>query len=125
MTKPNASKQRVEAEFNDELYPGAWITAGCTIKNYVPPSVLAAAIDDVYGERRQLRWTGDPWVKPLANTGGDVDKVRIAGAVCGRWPATTASPLADLEQRINHLIEFSRHANQDLNSAARRTSPIY
>jgi len=111
---PNASKVRLAEGFDDAEYPGhAWITAGYTIENYIPVALLKRAIHDIYGERRRISWDGDRWQNPLRVESGDLDKVRIAHAVCARWDSTTEPPLHDLHEQMSKIVDFIRAANNE------------
>jgi energy-coupling factor transporter ATP-binding protein EcfA2 len=104
----NATKRRVQEEFESENYPGfAWVTDFCTIENYVPPEVLASAVADVH-PRKGFSWDGGRWSNPLDSI-KNPDKVRIARKVCETWAPDAADK--ELAKYIERTITFVRRAN--------------
>jgi hypothetical protein len=107
----NATKMRITNEFANPAYPGhAWVTAGRTIENYVPLSVLRGAVNQVH-RNVELKYTGRRWANPLAVTPKkDVDKIKIAQVVCSNWGMEHMGEL-DLNQRVTEIVQFINDAN--------------
>ncbi len=117
-TSPNArlgaTKKRVRAEFDEG--PGfAWITRGYTIENYIPPTMLEAAVTATH-PRSKTSWTGELYMNPLA-VGSTIsgppatpDKVGIARNVVELWTNETPWP-HDLAARLAACAKFIREAN--------------
>jgi hypothetical protein len=107
----NDTKRRVRDEFDRPEHPGfAWITSCRTIENYVPPRILAAALQQVHPTLR-LASDSNKWKEPLAtNPQRDVDKVGIAHAVCELWRDDGLEQL-DLRLQVRRVVDFIRAAN--------------
>jgi len=107
----NDTKKRVRDEFDRPEHPGfAWITSCRTIENYVPRSILAAALQQVHPTLK-LVGDGGKWEEPLVtNPQRDVDKVGIAHAVCKLWTDDNLDHL-DLRWQLRRVVEFIRAAN--------------
>lgn len=110
----NATKKRVLDEFEKHGGVG-WLTAGREIENYVPPDLLSKAIKAVYGdsfikvvstEQYDHRLPFERKGKTEIYT--DVDKVKVARAVC-EDPADLS--MFDLKHQVKRLVEMIRHAN--------------
>lgn len=117
----NLHKQRLQKEFNSGQYPGhAWITWGYTIENYISLEALAKAVRDVYDDRRALITNGDQWTDPFKGaTGGQIDKVRVARAVCANAGIELGPNATGLTVEIRKIVDFIRRANRDLNPGIR------
>jgi hypothetical protein len=109
----NATKQRIVAEMAGA--PGlAWITAGREIENYVQSDTLKDALCEAYPSRFSKRNKTGRYdhVLPFRTIAGpiakDIDKVKVARAVCSR-PADL--DVLDLRRRIEALVELIRGAN--------------
>jgi hypothetical protein len=111
----NATKSRVKQEILKIEGTVVWVTSGYTIENYVPPSVLAAAVAEVHPGARG-RWRGDRYQPPLekkrvvGRTSG-VDKTNIAIAAARHFPEVAEWPL-DLRERVAELEKMIRRANR-------------
>lgn len=114
----NATKQRIVDEYEREGdRPGshgfAWVTAGRTIENYVPPSLLAQAMAAAH-PNATLTWGGDQWVDPLRVTSGTparVDKVAVAREAVRAWNGEMSS--LDLADRVGAVVAFVRASQHD------------
>jgi len=110
----NPTKQRIRQEVSDNGGV-AWVTAGREIENYVTPSLMADALGQVYSSSfsKQLRTKQFDHVLHFKNLDGknvvDVDKVRIAKAVCSRPPVLD---VLDLRSRIGELVAMIQAANR-------------
>jgi len=114
----NASKRRVR----DELSTGdglAWITAGYTIENYVPPALLAEAVRVAHpsSKPREAGKHENPLERSKVGLGA-VSKARIALEVVKRWDSETSMP-HDLAAQVRALVKFIRHANDSLTPKVR------
>jgi hypothetical protein len=104
----NATKRRIQEEFESEEYPGfAWITDFCTIENYISPGVLISAVADVH-PRKGFSWDGGRWSNPLGSI-ENPDKVRIARKVCETWTPDAADK--KLAKHIRNMVALIRRAN--------------
>lgn len=109
----NASKRRViEGLQEDPETSLAWVTAGYTIENYVPPTVLDDAIRTAHPTRRNLSFAAaNRWQNPLHVNRTSVSKpskVAISKAAVQQWGDLW--PL-DLKQRVQELINLIERAN--------------
>jgi hypothetical protein len=113
----NATKQRLVKEF--EQGPGfAWVTAGRTIENYIPPDILDAAVRAVHHPADRAAVPGrysevfGPEVYPAKGRGKGaclrVDKVAVAKEVVKAHPPLT---VIDLSNRMLQAVAFIRRAN--------------
>lgn len=116
----NATKERIRSEI--EMHGGlAWITAGREIENYVARDVMDVALKEVYPSSfaKRIRIGQYEHVLPFRRADGttqnDVDKVRVARAVCSRKGSLD---VLDLEDRIRDLVEYIRQANGERAAAA-------
>lgn len=111
----NKTKQRVKRELDEGRGRScaAWVTKGYTIENYVPPKVLAEAVELAHPSAR-CSWPGDTYSNPLAKPHisgvGYVDKTAVARAVTESWPAD-AWPL-DLRAQVRKIVSIIRVANE-------------
>jgi hypothetical protein len=109
----NTTKQRIKEEL--DTHGGlCWITAGREIENYVPQQMMSEVLKEVYSKYEKRSKSGDyDHVLPFKTVEGsifkDVDKVKIAKAVCGR---DAELEVLDLKERINSLVELIRRANK-------------
>lgn len=117
----NATKKRILDEFNADGGVG-WLTQGREIENYVSPPDLDIAMRQVYGERYSAPAANGQYdhVLPFYQTPGqrsksrsseifvDVDKVKVARAVC-QMPANL--DVLDLRKRICEVVAMIRAAN--------------
>jgi len=107
----NATKQRIQAEFDKG--PGfAWITAGREVENYIQPSDLRAAVEQVSPAAAPLLKTGRHQNCLKYKTSGGktatADKVKVAAEVAKLKPNMT---VLDLREQMERLVEFIRKAN--------------
>lgn len=115
--KPDASlnenKERVISEMGEDPSTGlAWVTSGYTIENYVPDTVLTAAIHAAHPSTSssQLSLQGQ-WSNPLAGDRLGIkqpSKVAISKKAVEGWGDEW--PL-DLKDRVNEVIALVRSAN--------------
>ena len=107
----NATKIRVRDAFKKPDSPGfAWITECRTIENYVPITVLGAAVKETHPRCALLYDGTSKWNNPLATTmKSDPDKVRIAHKVCERW--SHGFDLHGLDRQLRKCADFIREAN--------------
>lgn len=115
----NDTKARIRDEIS--LSGGVvWITNGREVENYIDYSVLQSEVAQLYPALYADRLTGGPFAHALhfarnpeagrtrREKHTDVDKVKVAKAVCsGRADLT----VMDLEQRIKEIVEMIRQAN--------------
>lgn len=91
----------------------AWITKGREIENYIAPETMAAALKDEYSKFKEQSAVGAydhvlPFIKKDGTEMIDVDKVRVAKAVCKydvNWD------ILDLKERVGELVGFIKSAN--------------
>lgn len=106
----NATKKRVRDEFNSEGL--AWVTAGNTIENYLPFTVLHAALREVHPTASMSAYDryDNPLMLPFLQGAKRVDKVAIARRV-----VATTSDLSslkfDLRRQVSGLVELIKSAN--------------
>lgn len=112
----NETKRRIVAELERE--PGiAWVTAGREIENYVNPDTLTAALREVYPARFSARIKRGQFdaVLPFRDLDRklvtEVDKVKVAHAVCRTEPKEDLSVL-DLRERVQSLVDMIRAASR-------------
>lgn len=110
----NETKKRILGEFK-KVPDVAWLTAGREIENYIPPTMLEAALlklhpafervcsVDRYAHRLHFQQRG----KAKA-TNTEVDKVKVAHEICSN-PADLS--MYDLKARIESLLVMIRAAN--------------
>lgn len=108
------TKSRVRRELDDaQENTYVWITAGYTIENYVPQSILATAVAAVY-KNATLTWSGDRYTNPLGQDQvhgrpSAVSKARIAEEVVKTW---NGDPWPyDLRKAVAKLVALIRRAN--------------
>ncbi|HXE39564.1 MAG TPA: AAA family ATPase [Azonexus sp.] len=109
----NSTKTRVLDELANNGGLG-WLTQGCEIENYISKDLMTKALRETYhGFDRRAKTGQYEHVLPFKTSDGkvfkDVDKVRVAKAVC-REPADLT--VLDLELHISALIDFIRKANR-------------
>jgi hypothetical protein len=108
----NRSKRRIRAELED--HEGlAWITAGYTIENYVPPGLLTQSLSSAHPSAKPR--AAAQYQNPLApaKTGmKSVSKVRVALEAVARWDDETPM-LYDLATQVRGLVNFIRKANAE------------
>jgi len=106
----NRTKQRVVDEVATEGL--AWVTAGYTIENYVPQSILEASVRATYRSATfgEIARYENPLTSPIVNGVTNPDKLRIARHAAGLWSADSEWPL-DLRRRIEELVTFIHRAN--------------
>jgi hypothetical protein len=112
--KVNSTKQRVKREVQESSDHEPWVTAGCTIENYVPAPLLREAVKEVHPGASCI-WAGDQYENPLSldqieGRTSPVDKPVIAECVAARWGEVDSWPL-DLEVQVKRLIKMIRAAN--------------
>lgn len=103
------SKRRVAAEVAQ--HGGlAWVTAGREIENYVPVSVIAAALSDVHPST-EFKKPADQWscaYRAKGTSKFEVNKLRVAKACA---PDLDLDVL-DLRTRVEELVAFIRLSNE-------------
>lgn len=109
-----STKQRVRREVEKLSGYKPWITAGYTIENYVPYSLLREAVSEVH-PGAVSKWKGDPYKDPfskrqIAGRRSLVDKPVVAERVIARWDEVESWPL-DLEAQVKRLIKMILAAN--------------
>lgn len=106
------SKLRVLADLENDPSTGqAWVTAGYTIENYVPPSVLEAAIKAVHPSTAARNFSGQRrFTNPLSKNRVSLvpSKTAIAKAAVELWGDEW--PL-DLKEQVQSVVELIRRAN--------------
>jgi len=110
----NQTKKRLRKEFNAGDNGLAWITAGYTIENYLPPELLREAVLSVHPSS-DYQWDGDRYSNPLAKDAtpgmtSAANKARIAVEVASMWNSSTDWPY-DLREKMSALSKFVRVAN--------------
>lgn len=109
----NKTKQRIRDELTQ--HGGiAWITAGREIENYVPIDTMTCALQTTYASFLKRSKTGPfDHVLPFKNQDGnifrDVDKIRIARAVCKN---SADFSIMDLRSQVTAVVEMIRDANR-------------
>lgn len=116
-TKPqsrmNQTKKRIIEEFDSG--PGfSWVTKGYAIENYVPASLISAAVKEVH-RGATARWSGETYKNPLSSEmlsglKSGADKVAIARKCVDRWNENTDWQL-DLGRWVQRVVGFIRTAN--------------
>jgi AAA ATPase domain len=118
----NSTKQRII----DEIGVGrsmAWLTAGREIENYVDPSLIQAALREMYEEIyekpesvgrydhafyfRRVDAVPQPGTRPTSLK-KDADKVKLAKRVCAH---RANLDILDLRERVQELVDLIRRAN--------------
>lgn len=113
-TKPiNATKIRILNELSKHGGVG-WLTEGREIENYVSKELMTEALQATYPRFEKRSKTGQydhvlPFIGNDGRTHKDVDKVKVAKAVCSKKADLTSF---DLEMRIATLIDLIRKANR-------------
>lgn len=110
----NRTKQRVKREVEKMSGYAPWITAGFTVENYVPPTLLRECVLEVHSDAIG-KWAGNKYKDPLSKrlVGGRasaVDKPAIAERVIARWGEVESWPL-DLDVQVRRLAKMIRDAN--------------
>ncbi|HEY3597092.1 MAG TPA: AAA family ATPase [Paraburkholderia sp.] len=119
----NDTKKRVLDEFETDGGVG-WVTMGREIENYVDPAMLHDALREVYGERygapvgtgqydhalhfREVKTKRSRKAAGADDAFKDVDKVKVARAVCKRLANLD---VLDLRKRVSSLVEMIKVAN--------------
>ena len=111
--KLNVSKQRVIAGLSDDPSTGlAWVTAGYTIENYLPESVLTDAIRSAHPTTRGRQFDAqERWSNPLSASRLGLrapSKVAVAKKAVENWGDEW--PL-DLRRQTQAVIELIDRAN--------------
>jgi predicted ATPase len=113
-SKINDTKKRVISEFSKHGDP-AWLTAGREIENYIPADALTHALSSIYSSFSHVESTERYghrlhfFQKGKAGTvKTDVDKVKVARAVCGNPPNLE---IYDLRVQINKIVSMIRRSN--------------
>ncbi|MBS1142984.1 MAG: hypothetical protein H6R14_390 [Proteobacteria bacterium] len=109
----NATKVRILEELSKNGGIG-WLTAGREIENYVPKELMTKALRVVYSKfDRRIKTGKFDHVLPFKIADGqtikDVDKVRVAKAVCAEEADLS---VLDLKTRIANLVDLIRKANR-------------
>jgi AAA15 family ATPase/GTPase len=104
MKEVNETKQRVLAEIAPAGGIG-WVTAGREIENYLPPSLVSAAVRAVNPEAKPLKSIAGRHSKVLPK---DLNKVKVALEIV-KSPADLSRH--DLRERVAELVNFVRKAN--------------
>jgi predicted ATPase len=103
------SKHRVAAEVAS--HGGlAWVTAGREIENYVPVTVIAAALSDVHPST-EFKKPADQWSCAYRSKGAskfEVNKLRVAKACA----LNLDLDVLDLRIRVDELVAFIRQSNE-------------
>jgi hypothetical protein len=106
------AKTRVIDDLEQDSSTGvAWVTAGYTIENYVPHSILDAAIKAAHPSVSGATLTTQKqFTNPLSKTRTKVrpSKTAIAKKAVAIWGDEW--PL-DLKERVQEIVEFIRRAN--------------
>lgn len=107
----SANKQRVREGLEEDPSTGvAWVTAGYTIENYVPWTLLSSAIRAVH-PRATLGGEPRRYQNPLSSEalGLRANKTSIARRVVDEW--SNEWPL-DLKPRMEEIVSLIREANR-------------
>ena len=110
----NATKQRILKELETDGTGLGWLTAGREIENYVSEAQMTEALRECYPsfDKRSAKKQFDH-VLPFKDNNGklikDVDKVRVARAVCTKEADLN---VLDLRDKIGSLVEMIRRANR-------------
>lgn len=109
-TRLNDTKIRIVTELAGDQPGISWVTAGRTVENYIPTTLLADVLNDLYSDRKHAK-NADRWSDVLRPTdgGSPLNKVRIAREVVARWEAGLDH--LDLHQMIDVLVQMIREAN--------------
>lgn len=103
----NATKARIKTEFESNAPGLAWVTAGYTVENYLPPDVLTAAVLQAHPT---LQYTPvGRWQNPLPS-GLNYDKIAVAQHASKLLTNDHIDSL-DLRTRLAELAKFVRSAN--------------
>lgn len=108
----NATKTRILEELSKNGGVG-WLTEGREIENYVPKDLMTKALQATYPRFDRRIKTGQfehvlPFKIDDGKTMKDVDKVRVAKAVCSEEADLS---VLDLETRIANLVDLIQKAN--------------
>lgn len=109
----NATKTRIIEELSNNGGFG-WLTEGREIENYVPKELMTKALHATYSRFDRRIKTGQydhvlPFKIDDGMTVKDVDKVKVAKAVCSEEADLS---ILDLETRIASLVDLIRKANR-------------
>jgi hypothetical protein len=110
----NATKTRILEELTTHGGIG-WLTEGREIENYVPPDIMSKALQAVYSAKYESRLKSDkydhvlPFKTATGTTFKEVDKVKVARAVCMEMESLD---IYDLKGRVTSLVEMIRAANK-------------
>jgi len=109
----NTTKSRIIEELSKNGGYG-WLTEGREIENYVPKSLMTRALQATYSRFNGRVKTGQfdhvlPFKSNDGNTIKEVDKVKVAKAVCSETADLT---VLDLETHIAGLVDLIRKANR-------------
>lgn len=110
----NATKQRILKELETDGTGLGWLTAGREIENYVSEAQMTEALRECYPsfDKRSAKKQFDH-VLPFKDSNGklikDVDKVKVARAVCAK---EAHLDVLDLRDKIGSLVEMIRRANR-------------
>lgn len=109
----NTTKARIINELSKSGGIG-WLTEGREIENYVPKDLMTKALRAAYPKFDRRIKTGQfehvlPFKIDNGKTIKDVDKVRVAKAVCSEEANLS---VLDLEQRVADLVNLIRIANR-------------
>lgn len=109
----NETKTRIEEEFKKLPRAYVWVTKGREIENYLSREIRQKSVKAVHGDQAIILDHDDIYGRPLAFSDdavkGRLDKLAIARAACGQPLATD---LFDLDEKLDGLIKFIRHANR-------------
>lgn len=117
----NLSKQRVIEQIRSDPATGvAWATAGYTIENYVPESVLTSAIELAHPSTKgKALATQTRWSNPLdASRLGLKQPSKVAIAKSAAEVPVASWPF-DLRQRIGEVVALIRVANLHTSAVVR------
>ncbi|SDL39208.1 AAA domain-containing protein, putative AbiEii toxin, Type IV TA system [Arthrobacter sp. ov407] len=108
------AKARIISQLEKDADSHTWVTAGYTIENYVPLTVLQHAIKEKYPNADYM-WSGHQFANPLhennhTGTPQKLAKAAVASAVVDNWGQSVAWPY-DLEVAVRALTTFVRRAN--------------
>lgn len=110
----SAAKSRIISQLEPDGDSHTWVTAGYTIENYIPLTVLEKAIKAKY-PNALYAWTGEQFTNPLhednhTGTPQKLAKAAVANAVVDNWGQDVEWPY-DLAEAVQALTTFVRRAN--------------